>query len=239
MNKLRLLSLALLIPASSMANELVDVRYKDFTITLDCSTKSAVAWNYTSSKDTNNFKRHDNFYFDDNVPSKCQQTSVDTYKSKGDVKYDRGHLVPANAMDSDELSLAQSNSMVNVLPQVAQMNRGAWYQTEVYVECRRDASPVTVYGGVYSGTMPQDGNFLVSHGVTAPEAFWKVALTQNQIISWWIPNSPEATDTKIDDYIVSVADIEMKAGVSIPISGYLKETKALKTNALTEGCNRS
>ncbi|CCO46784.1 DNA/RNA non-specific endonuclease [Vibrio nigripulchritudo SOn1] len=237
--KLSTFLLAFMMPTVSYAAELVDVRYKHFTITLDCATKSAVAWTYVSRKDTNNFRRHNEFYFDANVPSKCQQTSQGTYKSKGRVKYDRGHLVPANAMDFEDLAITQSNSMLNVLPQVAQMNRGAWYQTEVYVECRRDIAPVTVYGGVYRGTTPPDGNFLISHGIEAPEAFYKIALTQNKVISWWIPNSTESTAANIDKYLVTVREIEEKAGVSIPIPDFLKTEKVSSTNALTEGCNRS
>ncbi|MCC2524978.1 MULTISPECIES: DNA/RNA non-specific endonuclease [Vibrio] len=230
--------LALAISSTAHA-ELVHVKYKLFSVTLDCSTKSAVSWSYSPKPDSNNFKRHDSFYFDPNVPTRCQQTSQGTYKSHGEVKYDRGHLVPANAMDSDELAITQSNSMVNVLPMAAQMNRGAWYQTELYVECRRDIAPVSVYGGVWAGESPQDGNFMISHGIMAPQAFWKVVVTENNVISWWIPNSPEATKSNIDLYITSVSEIEERAGVSIQIPEYMKTLKAASTNAMLSGCNYS
>ncbi|MCG9579566.1 DNA/RNA non-specific endonuclease [Vibrio tubiashii] len=225
--------------SSFASTELMLVKYRDFTITLNCATKSAVAWSYTATRDRNNYRRHDAFYFNDTVPSRCQQTSQEPYRSKGEVKYDRGHLVPANAMDSDQLSMAQSNDMINVLPQVAQMNRGAWLQTEVYVECRRDRAPVTVIGGVYQGEMPTDGNFMITHGIKAPEAFWKVALSGNEVIGWWIPNSTIATKSQIDSYIVSVAEIESRAGVEIDVPSFLKNKKPTSTNAFTEGCKRS
>ena len=224
---------------SSANAELMTVKYSDFTVILNCDTKSAVAWSYTARHDENNYPRHRTFYTNDMVPSRCQQTSQNTYKSAGDIQYHRGHLVPANAMDSNKLAIAQSNDMINVLPQVAQMNRGAWYQTELWVECRRDEAPVTVFGGVYKGVTPKGGNFLITHGIKAPEAFWKVALTQNEIIAWWVPNSASATEENIDNYITSVEAIEEKAGVTISVPNYLKAKKAAITNANLHGCNNS
>lgn len=214
-----------------------EIQYKGFKVWLDCSTHSATRWEYRTTKDTDNLPRDDYFYLDPNIPSKCQQTSTRTYKTpKGAVKYDRGHLVPANAMDSDPVSIRQSNIMTNVLPQVAQMNRGAWYQTEVYVECRRNEFDLTVLGGVYRGTMPADGDFLVSHGVTAPEAFWKIAYWGNQLIAWWVPNSEEAVASRIDDYITTVKEIENRVGYSIDVPDYLKEMKPFSTSARTASC---
>ena len=218
--------------------EVMPIKYRYFTIYLDCDLKSAVAWSYVANKDTNNFKRSSKFYFDQDVPARCQQTSQSTYKSKG-VRYDRGHLLPANAMDFDKKAIKESNYMTNVLPQASQMNRGAWLQTERYVECHRDESPVTVYGGVYFGETPASGDFRVSHGIKAPTAFWKVAFQGHKIISWWIPNSPTATAKRIDDYLVSVEQIEERANVYVDVPAYYKSKVADATNAVTQGCHLS
>ncbi|HIG39559.1 MAG TPA: hypothetical protein EYQ14_03340, partial [Gammaproteobacteria bacterium] len=40
-------------------------------------------------------------------------------------RYDRGHLVPANHLDYSKKAIKQSNYMTNILPQAANMNRGA------------------------------------------------------------------------------------------------------------------
>lgn len=225
-----------LLVSCSVHGEVINVNYEWFQVQLDCDTKSAVGWQYTAIADTDNLPRHERFYHDPNVPSRCQQTSQGTYKTSGDIKYHRGHLVPANAMDSNADAIQRSNMMVNVLPQVAQMNQGAWYQTEMYVECRRDRSPVTVYGGVFHGQGAPDGDFRVSHGIVAPEAFYKIALQGNSVIAWWIPNTPEATASKVDDYIVTVTDIESWTGLEFPIAIYLKDMKASSTAAKTEDC---
>ncbi|WP_281188447.1 DNA/RNA non-specific endonuclease [Vibrio harveyi] len=219
-------------------SEVLNLNYGWFRIQLDCATKSAIGWQYTAVADTNNYPRHENFYFDQAVPSRCQQTSQNTYKSDGEVKYDRGHLVPANVMDSSPESIRLSNMMTNVLPQAAQMNRGAWYQTELWVECRRDIAPVSVYGGVWQGQVPQDGDFRISHGVVAPEAFYKIAVQGNSVIAWWIPNHPAATKARVDDYIVTISEIESWTGLEFPIPSFLKDIRPEATNAHTATCRR-
>lgn len=239
-NALFMLTSLLAMATQAQESQTFVVGYKSFTVWLDCSSRSATLWSYTIGIDTGNYERHKEFYLDPNIPNHCQQKSTSTYKTpKGAVKYDRGHLVPANAMDSDPLDIAQSNIMTNVLPQVAQMNRGAMYQTELFVECRRDHHVMTIYGGVYQGTMPADGDFTESHGVIAPEAFWKVVMWNQQAIAWWIPNSEEATASMIDSYIVAPADIEVKANVTLPIAEELKPLRQGKTNAKTPDCDPS
>ena len=66
--------------------------------------------------------------------------------------------------------------MANILPQAANMNRGAWYRTEKIIECYRDIDELLVLGGVIWGDNPNDDYFLASHGVATPDAFWKLIL---------------------------------------------------------------
>lgn len=233
-----ILAFALTLLSTLAHGQVYEVKYKAFTVWLDCDTRSAVGWKYIAGKHTANYDRSSSFYLDPNIPSKCQQTSTSTYKTpNGSVYYDRGHLVPANAMDSDMVAIKQSNIMTNVLPQAAKMNRGSWLETERWVECRRDIQPVTVLGGVYTGTPPAYGDFSVSHGVIAPEAYWKIAYYGDQLIAWFIPNSPEATANMVDTYIVTVAEIEQKIGRMIDVPIFLKDKKPYSTNAITAGCS--
>ena len=232
--------LATLAMQPANASDVYEIQYKGFKIWLDCDSKSAIQWKYQARRDMGNHERYQTFYKDPKLPSKCQQTSVSSYKNpKGKVQYDRGHLVPANAMDSNQLTIKQSNIMTNVLPQVAVMNRGAMLETELWVECRRDKEPITVIGGVYQGNMPHDGDFMISHGITAPEAFWKVAYANNTVIAWWIPNSTDAVAKNIDNYIVTPREIEKRINREIDVPIFLKKNRAPRTNAMTKGCQRS
>ena len=89
------------------------------------------------------------------------------------MRFDRGHLVPANHLDNSPDAIRQSNFMTNILPQASNMNRGAWLQTEEIAECYRDLEPVTVIGGAIWGDNPRT-DFVASHGVATPDEFWKV-----------------------------------------------------------------
>lgn len=122
------------------------VNYDGFVIYHDCYSRSAFAFEYLAIHDEGNLSRRSSFSFDPGVEEKCQQASVGTYKSSVQ-KYDRGHLVPANHLDHSEIAIYQSNYVTNILPQVMQMNRGAWLETEELIECARDHFNIKVFGG--------------------------------------------------------------------------------------------
>ena len=89
-------------------------------------------------------------FFDQSQASSdaCQQTSTSAYPSYCSdgssydsnicsgvkISHDRGHQVPANNFDNDDVTIKQTNYMTNIMPQAAQMNRGAWLKTEMMVE---------------------------------------------------------------------------------------------------------
>ena len=139
--------------------------------------------------------------------------------------YDRGHLIPANHFDHDKKTITETNYMINILPQVDKMNRGAWLETEMVVECLRDVEVLTVIGGVVyppsteisKGTSPAEF-FRNSHGVVTPTHFWKVVAANpdglfkqdHGLIAYWMPNSIEAVAKNIDQYVVSITELEQK-----------------------------
>ena len=107
--------------------------------------------------------------------------------------------------------------MTNILPQAANMNRGAWYRTEKIVECYRDIDELLVLGGVLWGNNPDDDYFLASHGVVTPDAFWKLILRgKDRVIAWVIPNSQDATQARLDAYLVSIQELEARLGETSP-----------------------
>jgi endonuclease G len=154
---------------------------------------------------------------------------------------DRGHLVPANHLDYSANAIKATNNMTNILPQAANMNRGAWLQTEEIVECYRDIDELLVIGGVIWGNNPADDYFVQSHSVKTPDAFWKVVVRgtgqREQAIAWIVPNTQEATRKNLDKYLVSVADIEKLTGEKIPVAQYAKDSKPSTSWIVPKGCN--
>ena len=105
----------------------------------------------------------------------------------------------------------------------ANMNRGAWLLTEEITECYRDIDELLIIGGVVWGDNPEDDFYVNSHGVKTPDAFWKVIVRNDRVIAWIVPNSSTATRKRLDDYLVSVDEIERISGESIPVADSLKQ----------------
>ncbi len=156
--------------------------------------------------------------------------------------YDRGHQVPANHLDASVAAIKATNTMTNILPQAANMNRGAWLLTEEIIECYRDIDELLVLGGVLWGNNPADDFFVQSHGVKTPDAFWKVVVrgtgSDERAIAWIVPNSQEATRKRLDDYLVSIEDLEKATGETIPVADYAKHDKPSQSWMIPQGCNK-
>ena len=222
---------------SKVSDNILKLDYSGFTLWLDCTKRAPIKFQYVAQRDTGSFKRYDKFSLDPKVPKECQQYSSKAYGSK----YDRGHQVPANHMDYSGLAIKQTNYMTNILPQAANMNRGAWLQTEKITECYRDIAELLVIGGVIWGNNDADDYFLQSHGVRTPDAFWKVIIRgtgqDEQAIAWIVPNSQDATAKRLDQYLVSVDDIEKVTGEKIPVADYAKHEKLNASWQLPIGCD--
>jgi len=212
--------------------------YEGFTVWVDCVRRGAIKFRYNAQHDTGNHKRHDKFSLDSEVPAECQQTTAKAYGQN----YDRGHLVPANHLDHSKVAIKQSNNMTNILPQAANMNRGAWLLTEEIVECYRDIDELLVIGGVIWGNNPADDYFIQSHGVKTPDAFWKVIVRgigqDERAIAWIVPNSQEAKRGQLDNYLVTVDEIERITGEKIPVADYAKHEKPATSWLIPKGCNK-
>ncbi len=212
--------------------------YEGFTVWLDCSQRGAVKFQYNAQHDTGNAKRLDSFYLDPNVPAECQQTTTKAYGNK----YDRGHQVPVNHLDSSKTAIKQTNFMTNILPQAANMNRGAWLLTEEIIECYRDIGELLVIGGVIWGNNASDDYFVQSHGVKTPDAYWKVIVRgkgqDERAIAWIVPNSQDAKRANLDNYLVTVDEIERVTGEKIPVADYAKYDKPGTSWLIPKGCNK-
>ena len=223
---------------TKLANDLLRLDYEGFTVWLDCKRRGAVKFRYNAQRDTGRLKRYKKFHLDPNVPRRCQQKSFRGY-GKG---YDRGHLVPANHLDYSRTAIHQSNYMTNVLPQAANMNRGAWLRTEEITECYRDIDELLIIGGVIWGDNPADDYFVQSHGVKTPDAYWKVIIRgtgqDERAIAWIVPNSQNAKYGQLDSYLVSVDEIERVTGEKIPVADYAKHDKLQRSWMIPRGCNK-
>jgi endonuclease G, mitochondrial len=177
------------------------------------------------------------FTWDPKIPAGCQQTSSKEYNQG----YDRGHFLPANHLDYSKQAIHETNSMVNILPQAASMNRGAWLLTEK-IECYRDIDELLVIGGVMWGDNADDDYFISDHRVATPDAFWKVVIRgsgeDERAIAWIVPSLDEATMDQLDTYIVSIDELEKMTGEKIPVADYVKYEPEPASWLVPHGCDR-
>ena len=204
-----------------------------FTLVYDCEKRTALRYEYRLGRDTGNVKRPKGIELDAGLPAGCAgQFSAKGYSAV--PGWDRGHRVPSNQMDHNELAIRQTHYMSNIVSQAARFNQGIWVQTEEVSECYRDLAPIQVHGGVVYGNTENDF-FLESHGIRTPEAFWKTVLTtdtdgKTQAISWYIPN--QAKLEALDRYIRSIAELEALLGadtLAIEASDEVKAQKPART----------
>ncbi len=238
MRQIFLFLIFMLLPITAHS-EILKLDYEGFSVWLDCDRNGATKFHYTAGADSGSFKRTKSYRLDPNVPSRCQQSSTGSYKRpKGKTRYDRGHLVPANHLDGSMVAIKQSNFMTNILPQVANMNRGAWLLTEEIIECYRDLEPLDVWGGVIWGNDASDDFFTGSHGVETPDAFWKVIMRGNQGIAWIVPNSPDAKRARLDMYLVSIDAVEKISGLDfdMPVDQKMKPLRS--SWQIPAGCDK-
>jgi len=98
---------------------------------------------------------------------------------------------------------------------------------------------VRVVGGVVYSDSAND-YFLISHGIPTPEYFWKVILSADRAIAWYIPNRSDLAS--LDSYLVSITELEAKLGVAmvgIDAPQSLKASRAPTTWTLPAGCSLS
>lgn len=219
---------------------LLRVDYPGFTLWVDCTARATVLFHYAAEADHGQMPRKKRFTRDPDVPDNCQQTSTRSYRDAG-VPHDRGHLVPANHLDHLADGIQLSNRMTNILPQASGMNRGAWLRTEEIIECYRDIEPLEVWGGVLWGFDTNNDHFVESHGVRTPDYFWKVVVSKRdreRHIAWIVPNHSDAKADRLDGYLAPVADIEMFAGVKLPLPEASKQDWPVASWPLPAGCDK-
>lgn len=202
-----------------IGGKIVKLQYPDYTLWMDCDKRAAYKFQYTVGRDVGRHKRINDFTFETSLPLRCQQTSNYGYG----YSFDRGHLVPQNHLDNNLSAMAASNRMVNILPQAADLNRGAWLATEEMVECHRDQTPITVIGGaLWSDDDKVLGRSPIKfkyHRVTQPTEYWKVLVkgegVSRQVIAFLFPNKRGVHAEYVNDYIVSVETLEARLGYNL------------------------
>ena len=114
--------------------------------------------------------------------------------------------------------------------------------SEEIIECYRDIDELLVIGGPIWGKN-KNLQFMESHGIETPEAFWKFIIRgkpgSESVNAWIVPNNESATYKKLDEYLVAPAEIEKITGETLPVPEYLRNEKPRVSWLIPQGCNKS
>src|SRR5262249_25970252 len=168
-----------------------------------------VAWRLVAS-DIGDTQRSQ-FYADPEIST----PSPRDYTNSG---FDRGHLCPSK----DRSDTTENNhavfTMLNIIPQAADNNRGPWEKAEEFERSLAQASR-EVY--IIAGGAGSQGEF---NGIDEPESTWKVVVAlergksfpegeeKAQVFAILMPNHEGIKEDRWQQYQTSVSEVEKKTG---------------------------
>jgi endonuclease G len=177
------------------------------------TTKTAeyVLEHVTKANTSGPAKRKDNFRPDDKLAAGTSATLAD-YASAGNI-YDRGHMAPAGDNTTNDQIMSESFFLSNMVPQVANNNRGIWKQLETAV---RDY--VVKFGDVYvaSGPIYDAGYKTIGAGkVGVPTRLYKIIIDPRTLkaSAYIFPNTALPV-ADLPKYKTTIAEVEKATGIN-------------------------
>lgn len=200
----------------------------NYALQYNDQTKTAifVLEHVTKESVTGTSKRKDDFRPDTDIPKQFEASLAD-YAAEGKT-YDRGHLAPAGDNTQNDKIMSESFLLSNMVPQVANNNRGIWKQLETKVRAY-----VTTTNDLYvtSGPIYEAGYKTIGPGkVGVPTKLYKIVIDvkNNKASAYIFPNIglPVAD---LEKYKVTIADVEKATGINfnpkLPASAKLESQK--------------
>ena len=180
-----------------------------------------VSWHLDDDWIRSNVEREGSFFMDEKLPKKWKKALPSQYLRSG---FDRGHLCPAGDRTRSVEDQEATFVMTNIIPQSPLLNRGLW--VEVEKQCRelvRSGKELYIYSGTNGlGGVGENGYAeLLIGGVHIPGYVWKVIVVlpegnrdaaridaDTQVITLLIPNRDASTYRPLDEFVVSLAELE-------------------------------
>lgn len=138
------------------------------------------------------------------------QAGLADYRGSG---YDRGHMVPAGDLKSDQAAMDESFYLSNIAPQVGVgFNRGIWRKLEqkvrVWVRTRGELYVIT--GPVFYDYLPVIGK----SKVVVPDAFFKIIYDPEsfETLAFLLPNRA-LPDAPLSEFQTTIDALESRTGI--------------------------
>ena len=160
-----------------------------------------VAYRLTRESISGDVERRDGFHFDSSIPAEYRASNDDFF----DNGYDRGHMAPAESLDSSKGLMFESFYLSNTTPQLADFNRGAWKALEIRIRrwTERRGELYVVSGAIY------DADEYIGNDLAVASQFYKIVYDPkaNQALAFLLPHDDLDSD-ELADYLESIDTIE-------------------------------
>lgn len=188
-----------------------EICHKNYAVIHSCAVKAPIAVfeHLTVAAMSGPATRKDDFRPDPQVTPNCSATLAD-YATVGKT-HDRGHMSPAKNNTINAEIMSESFFLSNMVPQVANNNRGIWKQLEMQ-ERQWVTAPGTdfyiISGGIFDKGYQKTGN-----GLGIPTRLYKIIIEKNgkKVMAYLMPNGPLPV-ADLPKYQTTVAEVEKATG---------------------------
>jgi endonuclease G len=181
------------------------------------------------------------FYPDDALPAEWFHPDTNLFNGSG---YDRGHMLRSEERTDTEAHNIETFVLTNVLPQRPDLNRGVWFDFELYVQHQVQAShekdAYEIAGAIWPAACATHAPRIAGDGcpdvgagsdparhIAVPSATWKVVVfvtagvpleqaTDAYVVAVLMPNISGIANDRWWTYRTTVAAIEQMSGYDIP-----------------------
>ena len=191
--------------------------HMNYAVIHSCANKAPVAVfeHLTQAAINGPAKRKDNFHPDTLVTTNCSASLAD-YAIVGKT-HDRGHMAPAGNNTQSDAIMSESFNLSNMVPQVANNNRGIWKQAETY-ERQWAAKPNTDFY-IISGGIFDAGTKKIGNGLSIPTRLYKIVYEKKskKVTAYLMPNAALPV-ADLPKYQTTVPVIEQATGIKFNLS---------------------
>lgn len=197
-------------PQGNFASDTQQLCKKNYAVIHSCSTKTPVAVMELVTLDgiSGKVKRQDDFREDPEVHEQCRSLVTD-YLSNG---FDRGHMSAAGNNTQTAEIMSESFLLSNMVPQVANNNRGIWRALESQVRNQVRLSKQPLY--VISGAIFDQGHGKIGNGVAVPTRLFKIIINKKtgKITAFLMPNAALPVED-LPKYKTTLDAVEQASGL--------------------------
>ena len=188
-----------------------EICHKNYAVIHSCAVKAPIAVfeHLTPATMSGPATRKDDVRPDPQVTPNCSAALAD-YATIGKT-HDRGHMSPAKNNTINAEIMSESFFLSNMVPQVANNNRGIWKQLEMQERQWATAPGTDFYiisGGIYDAGHARTGN-----GLGIPTRLYKIIIEKNskKVMAYLMPNQALPV-ANLPKYQTTVQAVEQATG---------------------------